>query len=366
MIYNFGAGPAMLPRPVIEQLKEELAHWHGGMSVLEISHRSKAFQMVAERSEACLRELLNIPDDYYVLFLQGGGRAQFSMVPMNLVAEHERANYAITGHWSKVAYEDASQFVNIDIAVTNEPQGSLHIPPQKEWQLNPDAIYLHYTDNETVNGLEFSWTPKTKAHLVADMSSNLLSKPIDVCRYALIYASAQKNIGPAGLTLVIVHADCLKKCQHGTPALYDYRTYITTQSMPNTPPTFSWYVTSLVLDWLLAEGGLKEIAKRNARKAKKLYDYIDQSDFYHNQVEKHSRSKMNIPFQLSDPSLESTFLMEAEHRGLMQLAGHRKVGGLRASIYNAMPEEGVDALIAFMEEFADTHCVDALASASGK
>lgn len=352
MVYNFGAGPAMLPAAVVERIRDEFPDWQNGLSPLEISHRSAAFTEVTERAEENLRQLLQIPKNYQVLFVQGGSRAQFSMVPMNIAGQTDRAAYAITGIWSQIAYEDASQFVNIDICCSNADSEALSIPNEKTWYLNPEHNYLHYTDNETINGLEFARPPKTKATLVSDMSSSLLSKKIDVAKHGVIYACSQKNIGPAGLTIVIIDQSILKKAQPGTPLLYDYHSYIDSRSLINTPPTFIWYIIDLVLQWIVDEGGIAVIEKRNNKKAQKLYNFIDRSDFYNNRIDPQYRSRMNVPFQLADPQLDKTFLELAEKRGLMQLKGHRTVGGMRASLYNAMPEEGVDELIGFMSDFA--------------
>ncbi len=355
MIYNFGAGPGMLPAPVIEKIKADLPNWHKGMSVMEISHRSLAFEQLLQNIKDNLRTLLELPKHYEILFFQGGARAQFSMVPMNLLGPDCIANHVITGRWSKLAYQDACKYGRMDIAATSEPDFYLTIPPQDRWQLSEKANYLHYTDNESIHGVEFPATPDVPLPLVADMTSNILSKPIDVSRYAVIYASAQKNLGIAGLTIVIVDPAYLKSGVIDTPLLYDYNLAMQHNSMLNTPPTFALYVTGLMLEWLLSQGGVKAIAEKNQCKAEKLYNYIDSSDLYENKVEKIYRSRMNIPFNLTNQSLEKEFLQQAELNDCMQLKGHKLVGGMRASLYNAMPAVGVDALIDFMQEFERSH-----------
>ncbi len=343
----------MLPEPVLIQAREEMLDWQGsGMCVAEMSHRGKEFMSIAASAEADLRELLNIPEHYKVLFLQGGASLQFAMVPLNLLGDIGRADYLKTGSWSKKAIAEAKRFGEVRIAGDTEDSRFTRAPVQDELRLNPDAAYVHYTPNETIEGVEFPYVPETgDIPLVADMSSTLLSRPIDVSRFGLIYAGAQKNIGPAGLTIVIVREDLIGKAQSYVPTMLDYKTHAEHGSMYNTPPTYAWYLAGLVFQWLKGIGGLSAMAEINARKAKRLYEAIDASDFYHNPVEPQSRSWMNVPFRLARPELDETFLKEAKAAGLTTLQGHRSVGGMRASIYNAMPEAGVEALIAFMQDF---------------
>ena len=350
--FNFSAGPAMLPEPVLEQARTELLDWQSsGMSVMEMSHRSKEFMSIAEQATADLRELLNIPDNYKVLFLQGGASTQFAMVPMNLLHGSNEADYFNTGLWSKKAIAEAKKYCQVNVALDSESEGFITIPESQ--QLNPNAAYVHYTPNETINGLEFHFIPAVgDKPLVADMSSTILSRPVDVSKYGLIYAGAQKNIGPAGLTVVIIREDLANDAMSSTPTMCTYATHIKSNSMYNTPPTYSWYIAGLVFKWLKELGGLAEMGKRNQRKASMLYEAIDNSEFYNNPVELNYRSWMNVPFTLADRDLDSTFLAEAKEAGLLTLAGHRSVGGMRASIYNAMPEQGVQALIDFMNDFA--------------
>ncbi|MCB1190764.1 MAG: 3-phosphoserine/phosphohydroxythreonine transaminase [Leptospiraceae bacterium] len=351
--YNFSAGPAMLPVEVLERAKNEMLDWNGcGMSVMELSHRSKQYLSIAEKAEKDLRELLNIPTNYKVLFLQGGASSQFAMVPLNILGESKKADYVNTGEWSKKAISEAKKFCDVNIAATSEATKFTDIPDYSQWKLDPNAAYLHYTPNETIGGVEFHWIPDTKGiPLVADMSSTLLSRPIDVSKYGIIYAGAQKNIGPAGLVIVIIREDLIGKASSNTPTMMNYKIAADNASMYNTPPTYSWYIAGLVFEWIKNLGGLKGMEERNAKKANKLYFKIDSSDFYNNPVDKACRSWMNVPFTLAKPDLDKTFLEEAKKAGLETLAGHRSVGGMRASIYNAMPEEGVDALIQFMDDF---------------
>ena len=356
-IYNFSAGPAMLPAEVLQQAGVEMTDWHGsGMSVMEMSHRGKEFISIAEKAETDLRELMSIPDNYKVLFLQGGASSQFAMVPMNLLRGGKTADYINTGAWSKKAIAEAKRFCDVHVAASSESTNFTTIPPRSEWSLQPGAAYVHYTPNETIGGVEFHEIPDVGgAPLVADMSSTILSRPIDVSRFGLIYAGAQKNIGPAGLTIVIIREDLIGQELPGTPTMFSYATHAKAESMYNTPPTFGWYIAGLVFEWLKNKGGLKAMEQINAAKAGKLYQAIENSDFYRNPVDPKCRSFMNVPFTLANPDLDSTFLEEAKRAGLMTLKGHRSVGGMRASIYNAMPEEGVDALIAFMTEFKKKH-----------
>ncbi len=351
-VYNFSAGPAALPLSVLEQARDELLEWQGGMSVMEVSHRSRAFMAVAERAESDLRQLLAIPPNYRVLFMQGGATAQFSAVPLNLAEAGATADYVNTGHWSERAIKEARRFVTVAIAADEAGSQYTTVPEQASLRLTPDAAYVHYTPNETIGGVEFPYIPETgSVPLVADMSSSILSRPIDVSRFGLIYAGAQKNIGPAGITVVIVRDDLVRKARAGTPIVFDYRAVADAGSMLNTPPTFGWYFTGLVFQWLKREGGLVAMEKRNRMKAESLYAAIDASAFYTNPVARNCRSWMNVPFRLATPELERTFLAEADVAGLTNLAGHRAVGGMRASLYNAMTPEGVSALVAFMRDF---------------
>ena len=351
-VFNFSAGPAALPLEVLEEAKAGLPDWqNGGMSVMEISHRSKAFMAVAEQAEADLRELMGISDDYAVLFLQGGASTQFSAVPLNLAGADATADYVNTGQWSKKAIAEAKRFTKVNVAATAEDTNFSTIPAQESWQLSDNAAYLHYTPNETIGGVEYFWVPQVSAPLVVDMSSTILSRPVNVADYGVIYAGAQKNIGPAGLTLVIVRRDLLGNAAEGCPAMLNWQTAADNDSMYNTPPTFALYLAGLVFDWLKAQGGVEAMELINRRKAEKLYAAIDGSDFYANPVEVQSRSLMNVPFTLADDSLDKQFLAESEEAGLLNLKGHRSVGGMRASIYNAVGEDAVDALIAFMQDF---------------
>ncbi|MEK6749095.1 MAG: 3-phosphoserine/phosphohydroxythreonine transaminase [Pseudomonadota bacterium] len=353
-VYNFSSGPAMLPEEVLQIAREEMADWRGsGMSVMEMSHRGKEFISIAEKAEADLREVLGIPNNYKVLFLQGGASSQFAMVPMNLLRGKRKADYINTGSWSKKAIEEAKRYCEVNIAASSKDTNFTHVPPQAQWKLATDAAYVHYCPNETIGGVEFHWLPQTgDIPLVADMSSTLLSRPVDVSKFGVIYAGAQKNIGPAGLTLAIVREDLVGDVLPGTPTMFDYKIHATDASMYNTPATYSWYIAGLVFDWLKKIGGLAKMAEINKRKAEKLYAAIDNSSFYHSNVAKDSRSWMNIPFTLATPELDDAFLKEAKKEGLTTLKGHRSVGGMRASIYNAMPEAGVDKLVQFMAEFA--------------
>lgn len=352
-VYNFCAGPASLPVEVLEQARDEILDWQGkGLSIMEMSHRSSEFVAVAAEAEQDLRDLLSIPDDYAVLFLQGGASSQFSAIPLNLLKDGGVADYVNTGQWSIKAIKEAKRFGKINVVVSAEDTNFSSIPAFDTWQLSDNASYLHYTPNETIGGVEFHWVPKVDAPLVVDMSSTILSRPINVSDYGVIYAGAQKNIGPAGLTLVIVRKDLLGNAQAITPTMLDWKVAADSDSMYNTPPTFSVYLAGLVFKWLKKQGGLAGIEAVNRRKAEKLYDYIDNSGYYANPVEVASRSWMNIPFTIPDASLEKTFVNEANAAGLLNLAGHRSVGGMRASIYNAVPEEAVDALIQFMKDFA--------------
>jgi phosphoserine aminotransferase len=356
-VYNFSAGPAVLPEEVLAQAREEMLDWNGsGMSVMEMSHRGKEFMSIAQQAEADLRELMGIPASCKVLFLQGGASTQFAMVPMNLLRSGAVADYINTGSWSKKAIAEARRLCPVHVAASTEKDRFTGVPAPDSLNRSPDAAYLHYTPNETIEGVEFPYVPETgDVPLVADMSSTLLSRPVDVSRYGLIYAGAQKNIGPAGLVVVIVREDLIGETMSGTPTMLDYRIHADNQSMYNTPPTLAWYLAGLVFQWLKRRGGLQAMAEVNRRKAEALYAAIDGSGFYKNPVETHCRSWMNVPFTLPDPQLDSVFLAEAKQAGLVTLKGHRSVGGMRASIYNAMPEAGVQALISFMAEFQRSH-----------
>ncbi len=353
-IFNFSAGPAMFPAAVLRQAQEEFLDWnHSGMNVMEMSHRGAEFQSIFKQTEADLRQLMAIPDNYHVLFLQGGASAQFSAIPMNMLRGKKSADYFNTGQWSDKAITEARRYCDVNIVASSKDEGFHTVPDKSCWTFNPDAAYVHYTPNETIGGVEFDSIPDTgDVPLIADLSSTILSRPIDVSKFALIYAGAQKNIGPAGLTLVIVRDDFIGDVLEGTPATFNYKIQADNKSMYNTPPTYALYLSGLVFQWLKDLGGVEAIAKINQRKAKKLYAVIDNSDFYQNPVEKQYRSLMNVVFTLTDASLDDDFLIGAKQAGLIALKGHRSVGGMRASIYNAMPEEGVDALIKFMAEFA--------------
>lgn len=357
--YNFSAGPAMLPQAVLSQAQQEMQDWQGsGMSVMEMSHRGSEFMSIAGQAEADLRELLSIPDHYKVLFLQGGASLQFSMVPMNLLCRSKfmRADYVDTGAWSQKAIVEAGKYCDVNVAASSQSSHYNSIPDPSTWQLRDDAAYVHYTHNETIGGVEFHHIPDVgEKPLIADMSSTLLSRPIDISKYGLIYAGAQKNIGPAGLTLVIVRDELLGAPLPDAPAMLDYATYAKAGSMYNTPPTYSWYLAGLVFKWIKQQGGLEAMASINKRKSDKLYAAIDASEFYSSPVDVACRSWMNVPFVFAESDhkaeQEKAFLAGAKERGLLALKGHRSVGGMRASLYNAMPESGVDALIDFMQYF---------------
>jgi len=364
-IFNFSAGPAILPEVVLQQARDEMLDWHGsGMSVMEMSHRGKEFMSIAQQTEQDLRDLVNIPDHYKILFLQGGAFGQFAMVPMNLLGNKKQADYVHTGQWSEKAITEASNYCQVHIAASAEKTAFNSVPPIDQWQVSPDTAYLHYTPNETIGGVEFQWTPdiseiageSSDVPLVADMSSNFLSRPFDISKFGLIYAGAQKNVGPAGLVIVIVREDLLEiDPLAGTPTMYRYKTHAKNDSMYNTPPTYAIYIMGLVMQWLKQIGGLSAIEQRNITKAKLIYDLIDASQFYRCPVSVADRSRMNIPFTLADATLDKLFLQQAEAHGLMQLKGHRSVGGMRASIYNAMPVEGVQTLVNFMQDFEKNH-----------
>ena len=360
-IFNFSAGPSILPVEVLQQARNEMLDWRGsGMSVMEMSHRGKEFTSIAEKTEADLRELLSIPNHYKVLFLSGGASSQFSMVPMNLLRGKRNADYINTGEWSKKAIQEAKKYCTVNVAASSENENFTYAPTQDTWKINHNAAYVHYTPNETIGGVEFSWTPdltgqNSNVPLVADMSSNILSRPLDIKKFGLIYAGAQKNMGPAGLTIVIVREDLLGNVLTDTPTMYNYKAHADNQSMYNTPATYSVYIAGLVFEWLKKKGGLAIMEQLNIVKSNLLYDLLDINDYYHCPVKKSDRSRMNIPFTLKDAALDGKFIKQAEERGLTQLKGHRSVGGMRASIYNAMPIDGVTKLVEFMKEFSAYH-----------
>ncbi len=350
--FNFCAGPAALPTEVLAEAQSQLLDWNGqGLSVMEMSHRSPEFVTIAAEAEQDFRDLLSINDDYSVLFVQGGASAQFASVPLNLSAKSERVDYVNTGVWSKKAIVEAARYADVNVVSSAEGTQFSEVPEQATWDCSDEAAYLHYTPNETINGLEFDWVPDVNIPLVADMSSTILSRPLDVSRFGVIYAGAQKNIGPAGLTIVIVRKDLLGKARQDIPTCMNYKVVAENNSMYNTPPTLAWYLSGLVFKWIKAQGGLVSMEDINRRKAKKLYRAIDTSGLYKNLVVPDSRSWMNVPFTLADDRLNSLFLAQAEECGLLNLAGHRSVGGMRASIYNAVPEAAVDALVDFMSVF---------------
>ena len=351
-IFNFSAGPAVLPEEVLARAGDEMLDWRGsGMCVMEMSHRGKEFMSIAAEAEKDLRELLAIPKSYKVLFLQGGATLQFAQIPMNLLAGKGKADYIATGEWAGRAIKEARAYCDVHIAASSEDKGFTYAP--KNWNVRPDTAYVHYCSNETIGGVEFHEVPKIDKNipLVADASSHILSRPLDVSRFGLIYAGAQKNIGPAGLTIVIVREDLIGKAQKGTPSVMDYKAQAAADSMLNTPATYAIYVAGLVFKWLKAQGGVAAIEQRNVEKAKLLYDFLDASSFYRNPVAKEDRSRMNVPFTLADAKLDEEFLKGAEKEGMVQLKGHRSVGGMRASIYNAMPAAGVRQLVGYMKEF---------------
>jgi len=354
-VFNFSAGPAALPVEVLEQLRDEMIDWRGqGMSVMEMSHRGKAFVGIAERAEADLRELLDVPSDYEVLFLQGGATGQFAAIPLNLTRPDSVADYVHTGAWSKKAIGEARRYCAVNVVADAGGRYS-SIPPVAGWRLSPGAAYVHYTPNETIGGVEFHEIPQVgDAPLVADMSSTILSRPLDVSRFGVVYAGAQKNIGPAGLVVVIVRKDLLGRARADVPTVFDWKAMAADGSMLNTPATFSWYVAGAVFQWIKRQGGLDAMGRLNKAKAERLYAAIDGSGFYSNPVTPACRSWMNVPFTLPDAELDKPFLEGAKSAGLVALAGHRSVGGMRASIYNAMPMAGVEALVEYMREFQRT------------
>ena len=351
-VFNFSAGPAILPEEVLAQAAAEMLDWHGsGQSVMEMSHRGKEYMSIHEQAERDLRDLMGIPSNYKVLFLQGGATMQFAMIPINLM-RGKSADYVHTGELSKKAIKEAKLFGNVNVVATAEDRSFTYVPAQSGWKRSPDAAYLHYCANETIGGVEFSWIPDAgDVPLVADVSSTFLSRPLDVSKFGLIYGGAQKNIGPAGLTIVIVREDLIGHAPKGTATMLDYKAQADADSMLNTPPTWAIYIAGLVFQWLERQGGLAAIEQRNIEKANVLYDYLDSTRFYRNPVERADRSRMNVPFTLHDAALDEAFLKGAKERQMLQLKGHRSVGGMRASIYNAMPIEGVRALVDYMREF---------------
>ena len=356
-IYNFSAGPAVLPAEVLKQAQAEMLDWRGsGMSVMEMSHRGTEYMSIQAEAETDLRELLAIPAKYKVLFLQGGATMQFAAIPMNLLRGKTSADYVNTGEWAKKAIKEAKLYCKVNIAASSEDKNFTYAPRQSAWQLSKEAAYVHVCTNETIGGVEFNWIPETGAvPLVADMSSHILSRPVDISGYGLIYAGAQKNIGPAGLAIVIVREDLVGQTLPGTPAMLDYKVQADNESMLNTPPTYGVYIAGLTFQWLKRGGGLAAMEKQNIAKAKLIYDTVDAGDFYRSPVAKSDRSRMNIPFTLRDQKLDDAFLQQAKQNGLIQLKGHRSVGGMRASVYNAMPMAGVTTLVEFMRDFAAKH-----------
>ncbi|MEZ5728972.1 MAG: 3-phosphoserine/phosphohydroxythreonine transaminase [Burkholderiaceae bacterium] len=355
-VFNFSAGPAVLPEEVLRQAADEMLDWHGsGQSVMEMSHRGKEYMGIHAQAEADLRELLAVPDGYKTLFLQGGATLQFAMIPMNLLAGRTGADYVNTGEWSKKAIKEAGRLCKVNVAASSADRNFSYVPAFSDWKLDPAAAYVHVCMNETIGGVEFDGIPDTgDVPLVADVSSNFLSRPLDVSRFGIVYGGAQKNIGPAGMAIVIIRDDLIGQAGEHVPAILDYKAHAEADSMLNTPPTYGVYVAGLVFQWLKRQGGLAGIEKRNIEKSAMLYDSLDSGDFYRNPVEKRNRSRMNVPFTLADSALDEAFLAGAKKAGLLQLKGHRSVGGMRASIYNAMPLEGVQRLIAYMRDFEKT------------
>jgi phosphoserine aminotransferase len=356
-VFNFSAGPATLPESVLRQAADEMLDWRGsGMSVMEMSHRGKEFISIHAEAESLLRELLGVPSNYKVLFLQGGAIGENAIVPMNMLRGRASADYIDTGEWSKKSIKEAKKYCKVNVAASSEAGGYVSVPRRETWKLDPDAAYVHICSNETIGGVEYHWTPDTgEVPLVADMSSNFMSRPVDVSRYGLIYGGAQKNVGPAGVTMVIVRDDLIGQALPITPSAFDYKIQADNDSMFNTPPTYTIYIAGLVFNWIKAQGGLKAMEAHNRRKAAVLYDHLETTSFFYNPVARDDRSLMNVPFKLRDESLDEAFLKGAQARGMVQLKGHRSVGGMRASIYNAMPIEGVVALVEYMKEFEVSH-----------
>jgi phosphoserine aminotransferase len=356
--YNFSAGPATLPETVLQQARDEMLDWHGvGASIVELSHRGPEFMQVAAEAEADLRTLLSIPDDYAVLFLAGGATTQQALLALNFAAPGQAVDYVVNGHWGKTAIKQVKPYVAVNVAASSEAGGFRDIPARGDWQLSPDAAYVHITVNETIHGVEFRDVPDVgNVPLFADFSSSIASGPLDISKFGIVYGGAQKNLGPVGISVVIVRRDLLERAGQPRADIFDYRSELKAESMLNTPPTWNWYVLGLTVKWMLAEGGVGEFAARNARKSKLLYDAIDGSGgFYRNEVAAAVRSRMNVPFFLHDAALDKAFLDEAKAAGLISLKGHRALGGKRASIYNAMPEAGVQALAGFMQDFRQRH-----------
>ena len=354
-VFNFGAGPAQLPAAVMREAQRELLGWHGGgISVMEMSHRSASFGAIMEKCEEDLRRLLAIPKDYAILFLQGGASHLMSMLPLNLLRDGERGGYVHTGSWSGKALAEGRRLAATRLVASTEARGFTAVPASADWKVADDTAYVYYCDNETIHGVEFPSVPTTPAAapLLADMTSNFLSRPIDIARFGCVFAGAQKNIGPAGLTVAIIRADLIGRAKAALPVLYDFQTYLAHRSLYNTPPTFNWYMAGLTFAWALEQGGVAAMHERALARSNLLYECIDGDDFYHNQVEKACRSRMNVPFTLADAKLEKTFLDEAARHGLLELKGHRSVGGIRASVYNGMPLQGVQALVGFMRDFS--------------
>ena len=356
-VFNFSAGPAALPESVLRQAADEMLDWHGsGMSVMEMSHRGKEFIAIHAEAEALLRELMAVPTNYKVLFMQGGAMAENAIVPMNMLRGKSGADYINTGEWSKKSIKEAGKFARVNVAASSEATNFDRIPKRETWKLDPNAAYVHICSNETIGGVEYHFTPDVgSVPLVADMSSSIMSRPVDVTKYGLIYGGAQKNIGPAGVTIVIVRDDLIGQALPVTPSAFDYKQQADNDSMLNTPPTYAIYIAGLVFKWIKVQGGLAGIEVRNRAKAALLYDALDASGFYSSPVAREDRSLMNVPFKLKDESLDAAFLKGAQERSMIQLKGHRSVGGMRASIYNAMPVEGVQALVAYMKEFEARH-----------
>jgi phosphoserine aminotransferase len=356
-VFNFSAGPATLPESVLRQAAEEMLDWHGsGMSVMEMSHRGKEFISIHAQAESLLRELLGVPANYKVLFMQGGAIGENAIVPMNMLRGKTSADYIHTGEWSKKSIKEAGKYCKVNVAATAEATHFTSVPPRDTWKLDPNAAYVHICANETIGGVEYHFTPDVgTVPLIADMSSNLMSRPVDVARYGLIYGGAQKNIGPAGATIVIVRDDLIGQALPITPSAFDYKQQADNDSMYNTPATYTIYIAGLVFAWIKQRGGLVAMEAHNRKKAAVLYDYLDTTSFYSNPIARSDRSLMNVPFKLHDDKLDEAFLKGAQARGMVQLKGHRSVGGMRASIYNAMPIEGVQALVAYMQEFEASH-----------
>ena len=356
-VFNFSAGPAVLPEEVLAQARDEMMDWHGsGMSVMEMSHRGKEFISIAAEAEADLRELLAIPAAYRVLFLQGGAIAENAIIPMNLLRGKSSADYVNTGEWSKKSIKEAKKYCTVNVVASAEDQNFTYVPAQSTWKLSPDAAYVHVCTNETIGGVEYHFTPDTgNVPLVADMSSHILSRPVDVAKFGLIYGGAQKNVGPAGLTLVIVRDSLLGNALPITPSAFDFKQQADADSMVNTPPTYAIYIAGLVFKWVMRQGGLAAMERRNIAKAKLLYDFLDSSRFFSSPVRPADRSRMNVPFKLKDGALDDVFLKATKEAGMVQLKGHRSVGGMRASIYNAMPIEGVARLVEVMRDFENRH-----------